>query len=516
MNVGQFLRQAADRTPTRVVLVDPAEPRRDVTAAELDLAARRVASRLAAASVAPGDRVALLGANSVELVAAWFGVIYAGAAVVPLPARATPGEIAGRVGHSGCRAVLHDRASWGLVSEALAAVPSSGPAAVAAAKAIAIAIAIEGAGEHVVPIPRPLSPAPGAPAMILYTSGTTTAAKGAMISHGSLLAHTMALVERELGLGPDDRVLGALPLSHSYGCRMVMLAGLASGATVVLVRRFSARGTLELMAREGVTWVPAVPTMFAAWGAVASPPAVTSVRWCLSAGAPLAEAVRTAAEGVLGAEVRQGYGLTEATFSTLNAPPQPQRAGSVGRAVWGVELRVVDERFVDVPAGERGQLLVRGQNVMAGYLEAPEATAATFHEGWVKTGDVAVLEPDGALRVVDRTKDIILRGGFTVYPAEVEEALHAHPAVAEVAVIGRPDAFYGEEVVAVMVPVGERVAVEEIAAWARERIGGDKLPREYVWTDALPLGPSRKVLKRQVREQVVCGALAMERPCLES
>jgi long-chain acyl-CoA synthetase len=364
--------------------------------------------------------------------------------------------------------------------------------------------------------------------MILYTSGTTGAPRGAAITHASLLAHTAALVEHALGLGPDDRVMGVLPLTHSYGIRMVVLATLHAGASAVLVPRFDAVSTLRLLTAECVTWLPVVPTMLAALAAArwtlgpgpnvhlagrnSEAARFPALRWCLSAGAPLAEDVRVRAEARLGVEVRQGYGLTEATFCTIDAPPVPRTPGSVGRPVPGIEVRIAGADGRDAMPGDTGEVRVRGDNVMRGYVGDDDATQHVIRDGWLHTGDIGRLDVHGALFVVDRTKDLIIRGGNNVYPSEVEDVLARHPDVAEAAVVGRPDAYYGEEIVAVVVlRDGATLDPAALDAHAREHLSPVKVPRELAVVDALPLGPSRKVLKRELREMLAAGKLEVRR-----
>ncbi len=239
----------------------------------------------------------------------------------------------------------------------------------------------------------------------------------------------------------------------------------------------------------------------------ADPP--KSLAWCLSAGAPLADDLRQAAEKRLGCEVRQGYGLTEATFTTVDAPPWKQSPGSVGRPVWGVEVRVVNEDGEDVRPGEPGEVRVRGQNVMAGYLDDDVGTVEAMPGGWLATGDVGMLGGDGVLTIVDRMKDVIIRGGNNVYPSEVEDAIARHPDVAEVAVVGRPDAHYGEEIVAVIVRAeGKDPSAESIVAGLAGEIAEIKHPRELAFVAALPLGPSGKVLKRELRRMIEAGEIS--------
>ncbi|MEM1417190.1 MAG: AMP-binding protein [Myxococcota bacterium] len=491
LHVGALLRQPALRTPDTTALVDADRGERHSYAA-LDAAARRAGAALVRAGVRPGDRVALVAANGPAFVAAWFGVLYAGAAVVPVPILSAPPELAFRLTHARCVALVHDAGCADLAADALRLV--EGPLRTFDASALA------GTGPALATLVDP----PADLAMVLYTSGTTGKAKGAAIGHGSLVAHTAGLVQHVLGLRAVDAVLGVLPLTHSYGIRMAVLAPFYAGGRVVLAGRFDAAESLRVAADEGVAWLPGVPTMFRRWAEVPGVP-WPDLRWCLSAGAPLPAAIRERAEARLGASVRQGYGLTEATFSCIDAPPAEAAPATSGRPVWGVEVRLAG----DPPLGASGEVLVRGQNLMLGYLDDPEGTAAVMDEGWLRTGDVGVFDAAGRLRIVDRLKDLILRGGANVYPSEVEDALQHHPGVRALAVVGRPDPDLGEEVVAVVVPRGRPGPgfAAELDAFARARLARNKVPRELALVDALPLGPSGKVLKRALREGLARGEL---------
>jgi long-chain acyl-CoA synthetase len=477
---GDLLQDAAERLGARTAIVElAAGRRREVGYDALDAGARRVAARLVEAGVGPGDPVALAAGNGCAVVQAWFGILYAGGVVVPVPTVAAPPEVSYRLDHARCAALLFDRDREPLAQRSVAS----------AARAV------------------PLLEIGGA-AMILYTSGTTGTPKGAVISHASLVRHTRGIVARTLDLTSEDRVLGVLPLAHSYGCRMVMLASLVAGCRIVLPSHFDAAQSLQAMVDEEVSWAAAVPTMLAAWARLAPGPQPRSLRWCLSAGAPLAAEIVQRAEARLGAEVRQGFGMTEASFATINAPPDARVIGSVGRPTPGVEIKIEDEGGGTLPPGRDGQILVRGDNAMTGYLHDPAATAEALRGGWMHTGDIGRLDDAGRLWVVDRAKDMIIRGGNNVYPSEVEAVLAAHPDVLEVAVVGRPDAYLGEEIVAIVVPRdGAGLDGAELYAFAAERLSRTKVPREYAIVDALPLGPSRKVLKRTLREQLAAGSV---------
>ncbi|MDH5676280.1 MAG: AMP-binding protein [Myxococcales bacterium] len=504
VSVGQLLRQAALQWPERIGFIERCADTDTVVEfryAELDLRARRAAALLRERGVQRGDAVALVGENGADFVAAYFGALYAGAAVVPTPILSAAAELRYRIEHAGCKAAIFGHRQRELTERALSDLPEGRAVAALSLEALGS----DGASS---PLPYPADTEPGDAAMILYTSGTTGKAKGAAISHASLLTHTTVLAHRALRLGPDDRVLGVLPLTHSYGCRMVMFASLFAGAPCVLMKRFDAEKSLQLMAEHGITWVPAVPTMFAAWGLLPEGPAPGALRWALSAGAPLPAEVVRRGEARLGCEIRQGYGMTEATFATLNAPPDTRVVGSVGRPIWGIEVRVVDEAGQDQEPGRDGEVLVRGHNTMSRYLHDPAATAEVQKDGWVQSGDVGRFDAEGRLYIVDRIKDLIIRGGNNVYPSEVEDALSEHPDIEQVAVIGRPHDYYGEEVVAVVVRRrGSELNAAAVARFARERVARTKVPREVAFVEAMPLGPSGKVLKRTLREQLLAGEL---------
>lgn len=472
--LGQAIHTRLLAEPERVALVAHAatapglsvEPVR-LIAGELDRRARQWAARLT-----PYKRVAIAADNGLPLAVALLGAIYAGVAVVPLYAGTPRADLLARLARFGVDLVLSD-----------------GPLALGDGSTTACwsLSRVEDSD-----LAEPAAVAADAPQFLLQTSGTTGEPRAVVISAGALAGHLMTLAEGPravLGLGREDRVLATLPLAHSFGLRMAFLAPLIAGAEVHVVERFSARGTLEVLATQRITWAPVVPTMLSAWVAVAgaAPP---ELRWVLSAGAPLPDALALQAEARLGCAVRQGYGLTEASFSTLDAPPSPRALGTVGRPVPGVEVRLD-------PAS--GEVQLRGPHLMSGYLDEPEASAAAMPGGWLGTGDLGVWE-GGALRLVDRVKDIILRGGHTIHPAEVEAILVAHPSVAAAAVVGRPHPHLGEEVVAHVVPrPDQEIDPAALTAWSASRLAPYKVPTLFFTEAELPLGPSGKVLKRALR-----------------
>lgn len=479
----------ATRDPERPYLIDGGSPERTLSYAEVDRRAGSVASLLRGRELGSGSRVAIAASHGIGFADAWFGTVYAGCTTLPIAEGSTAPEIAFRLRHSRCSAILADARHADVAEEG-----------VALANAPIEVLHLEDAERHTAGAP-PCDLDSTAVAMLLYTSGTTDRAKCACITHASLIAHTRALASSTIRLDPSDRVLGTLPLTHSYGIRTTLLLPSCAGASTVVAPRFSPKHTLELCADYDVTWLPGVPTMFIAWANETAAPTPRSLRWCMSAGAPLPEDVRARAEERLGAPVRQAYGLTEANLSAVNAPPDDAVSGSCGRPVQGVEIRIAGKDGCDVAEGDRGEVLIRGPNVMAGYLDDPIATNRALRDGWLHTGDIGLVDSEGRLQIVDRSKDLILRGGASIYPAEVEDALAGHPDVLDVAVVGRPDPYYGEVVVAFIVGAGlPRIA--DLDAWARERLAHYKVPVSYARVDALPRGKSGKTLKRRLREQL--------------
>ena len=497
-NVGSFLHRWAEQDPERTGIIDSGRKDLAFSYGELDRQASRLASHLRERGLNPGDRVAICTANGLDFVAAWFGAVYAGCVTLPIPEMSTEHEIAFRLQHADCKALLTD-------AEHSTVALASKERARNSSEVLLVEEAISEAKDEI----APREVLPDSLAMLLYTSGTTGAAKGVCITHQSLGAHTQSLVDKTLHLTEDDRILGTLPLTHSYGIRMTLLAPFYAGASTVFVPRFSPSRTLELCTRHRITWIPGVPTMFVAWANEDSQPTPASLRWCMSAGAPLVEDVRLRAEARLGAPVRQGYGLTEANLTAINAPPDRAVPGSSGKPVAGVELRIADDFGEELADGAHGEVLVRGHNVMAGYLDDRLATAHVMRGDWLHTGDIGFIDDEGRLMIADRSKDLILRGGASIYPSEIEQVLARHLAIDDVAVVGQPDDYYGEEIVAVVVRAGD-VTGRELDELAREQLAAYKVPRRYAFVETLPRGASGKTLKRRLRDQLVSGEIRAE------
>jgi long-chain acyl-CoA synthetase len=345
-------------------------------------------------------------------------------------------------------------------------------------------------------------------AVVLYTSGTTGKPKGAVLSQNNLVLNATIAVKDLFGGTKEDVLLACLPLFHSFGQTCVMNAGFRVGSTLVMMPRFEGEAALELMIEHQVTVFTGVPTMYIALLEAAKkrqdrPP----LRVGHSGGASLPLAVLEAWEKEFGATVYEGYGLSETSpVASFNQDDFGRKPGTVGRGIWGVELEIaapdIEERIELLPTGELGEIVIRGHAVFKGYLNNPEATRAAIVEGWFRSGDLGTKDEDGFITIVDRKKDMILRGGFNVYPREVEEVLMRHPAIKQVAVIGVPHETHGEEIVAVIVRDDEVEASEEaIICWSQEHLARYKYPRHITYIDAMPLGPSGKVLKRELRDR---------------
>jgi len=460
--------------------------------------ARRVAAALAERGVGVGDRVALLAPNVPEFVYAYFGIQAIGAVVVPIPTLLGSAEAAYLLRHSGARLLLrHD--SFAQIGDP-------------AATEVGIdSLSLTGLGDGLEPVRSYVPRRADDLAVVFYTSGTTGKPKGAMLTHLNMVMNaTVAAFDSHADEDHDDQaIMACLPLFHAYGQSSAMNASFRAGRRLVLQARFDAAAAIDLMVREKVTLFLGVPTMYVQLlkAAQEAPAMPQHLRTAVSGGASLPVAVLEAFEKTFGVEILEGYGLSETSpTATVNQRSFGAQAGTVGHPIWGVQVDVADPSLSDrielLPPGELGEIVVSGHNVFAGYLDDPEATARAVVDGWFRTGDLGTRDETGRITIVDRLKDLVIRGGFNVYPREVEEVLARHPAVAQVAVIGIPDPEAGEEVCAVVVPAaGASIVPDELIAYAREHLAKHKYPRVVHVVDELPLGPSMKVLKRELRQQ---------------
>ena len=491
-NLSSLLERAAAAQPDHIAL------RMDdltLTYARLREAAGRMSALLAAHGVRPGDRVGIMLPNVPAFPISFYGALAAGAVVVPMNPLLKSREIAYYLGDSGARVVL----AWHA---------AAGEAAKGAADAGAEAIAVETpdlAGSL-----AEFVPATGDPgrhdqddAVILYTSGTTGRPKGAELTHAGLVRNAEITARTLLKNHAGDVTMGCLPLFHVFGLTCGLNAAVAAAGTLTLLPRFDPARALEIIQRDKVTIFEGVPTMYAAMLHLpqADPAMAATLRVCVSGGASLPVEILRGFEEKFGCMILEGYGLSETSpVASFNHPDKVRKPGSIGTPIEGVEMRLVDDLGQTVPGGEIGEIAIRGHNVMKGYWNKPEATAEAIADGWFRTGDMARVDSDGYYYIVDRKKDLIIRGGYNVYPREIEEVLHEHPAVTEVAVIGIPHPDLGEEVgAAVALKPGASATPEELRAFARDRVAAYKYPRRVWLVDSLPKGPTGKILRREVQ-----------------
>jgi acyl-CoA synthetase (AMP-forming)/AMP-acid ligase II len=499
MRVHDLVRAAAQGEPAKIAVHDGEA---GLTYADLAREAAAVAGDLAAAGVTPGDRVGLLLPNVLDFAVAYYGALVAGAAAVPLNTRLTPQELDYIVRDAALAALVAHPDHWATVEAIRPALRGLRRLYAAGADAPSGAVPFARA-RAAAPLGHPRDPVDDL-AQILYTSGTTGLPKGALMSHGNVLFNARAC-ERCIGYRAADTTLVAVPLFHVTGLNTQLVALHAVGGTVALLREYRRDRFLARLEADRVTAAVAVPTIFTL---LLIDPALaradlSALRLVAYGGAPVApETVRQLAE-TLGVAQMNLYGLTETSSLTTVLPSADalRKLGSVGRPVPGVSVRVVDESGLDLPAGEPGELLVSGPNIVAGYFRKPEATAAAIRDGWLRTGDVARLDDEGYVFVVDRKKDLINRGGEKIFCIEVEAVLNAHPAVLESAVVARPDPVFGETVRAVCVlRPGASATPDEIVDFCRPRLARFKLPAEVRFLPELPRNPGGKVIKARLRD----------------
>lgn len=504
LNLAVLLEQSARRNPAKVAVVfDDVKLRY----AELNGAANTIANGLRALGIEQGDKVALLLPNTPHFVLCYFAILKLGATVVPLNVLLKQNEIAYHLADSNAVALI----AWeGFLTEAgpgAQATPTCRNLIVAQAPGSTTTLPDGATPLDALLADNPptfdtVQTMPDDTAVILYTSGTTGRPKGAELTHFNMFFNAYISAEKVMVLPESTVALVALPLFHSFGQTCVMNAVLYMGGTITMLPRFEPQRALEVMQRDRVTYFAGVPTMYFY---LLNFPNTDSYDLCLtncsSGGASMPVEVMHAFNAKYGVKILEGYGLSEtspvASFNHLDREPKP---GSIGTPIWGVELHCVDDKGQDVPQGELGEIVIRGHNVMKGYYKRPDATAEAVRGGWFYTGDVAYIDEEGYLFIKDRVKDLILRGGFNVYPREVEEVLYGHPAIAEAAVLGMPDQALGEEIRAVVVlKTGQTAEASEIMAYCKERLAAYKYPRSVEFRDALPKTATGKILKRELR-----------------
>ena len=466
-------------------------------------AAGKIANVLTRLGVAPGDRVVVMLPNCPEVLQAYGGILRTGAVIVPVIFLLGEREVGHILADSEAKVVITSRDMLWKVEPQMGVLPTLGSV-----------LLVDGGGGRMLSLAEEMASAPEAfttveragtdLAVILYTSGTTGVPKGVALSHDNLESNARAAASLS-ELGREDWGVAVLPLSHSYGLT-VMNAGHLLGSRAVLLRWFNPDAVLEAIEAFKAVSMAGVPTMYVYL--LNYPDAgrfdTRSMRAWGSGAAPLPVEIVAPFEEKFGGKLLEGYGLTEASpVVSAHRLSGVRKLGSVGQTIPGVRVSIQDDAGRMLPADELGEVCVSGPNVMVGYYKNPEETARTIRDGWLHTGDMGRLDADGFLYIVERKKDLIIRGGFNIYPREVEEALYAFGKAAEAAVIGVPDPLMGEDVLAfVVLKDGETATEEEVMAFCATRLARFKCPKQVRFVDSLPKSPVGKILRKELRSRV--------------
>jgi long-chain acyl-CoA synthetase len=513
LNLAVLLEDSAKRYPTRdaFVFMDT-----HLSYAQANGAANQVANGLKAMGIQAGDKIALSCLNLPYFPMLYFGILKAGGVVVPLSVLLKQEEVAYHLDDSDAKAYFCFLGAPGLpmLEEGYAGFQQADKckdfivitAKLTDPSPIADTQTMGKLMEGQAPTIETAATSAEDTAVIIYTSGTTGQPKGAELTHSNLLLNAL-LSSNLYESSPQDTFLTVLPLFHIFAMTVLMNCGIYRGVTNVLLPRFDAETVLSLMQQHKVTVFAGVPTMY--WGllnykneAIDMASISDTLKNCLSGGASLPVTVLEGFEAKFKVKILEGYGMSEGSpVVTFNQREIGRKPGSVGTPAWGIEVKIVDEQDKELPAGEKGELVYRGHNVMKGYYNQPEETAKTIVNGWLHSGDIGVKDEDGFFYIVDRTKDMVIRGGLNVYPREVEDVMMKHEAVSMVAVIGIPDEEYGEEIKAcVVLEDGKQVSEGELMAWTKENIAAYKYPRVIEFLAALPQSATGKILKKELRK----------------
>jgi long-chain acyl-CoA synthetase len=482
-----------------------------VTYDRLNEGAARVAGLLASRGLRPGDRVGIMLPNVPYFGFVYYGILRAGGIVVPMNVLLKAREVSFYLSDSGARHIF----AWhGFAAEAEAGAREAGAETIPVSPGEFERLLADAPREEC-DVEREDSDT----AVILYTSGTTGSPKGAELTHANMVANARGSTEL-MRVTERDVIFGALPLFHSFGQTCCLNNSVHSGACLTMIPRFTPDQALEVIQRDRVTVFEGVPTMY---HAMLNHPGrerydVSSLRTCVSGGSALPVEVMRSFEDAFACVIIEGYGLSETSpVASFNHLDRERKPGSIGIPIRGVEMKVIDDAGNDLPTGEVGEIAIRGHNVMKGYWNKPEATAEVLADGWFRTGDLARVDEDGYFFIVDRKKDMIIRGGYNVYPREIEEVLYEQPAVLEAAVIAVPDEAMGEEVgAAVVLRPGQAADADDIRSYVKQRLAAYKYPRHVWFVDELPKGPTGKILKREILVPDLAGESRPELAARES
>jgi long-chain acyl-CoA synthetase len=502
-NLAIMLRESADAHPDKPLMhINELS----FSYAQTDEISGRIASSLLGLGLERGDKVAVQLPNLPQFLFTYFGILKAGLVMVPLNPLLKAPEVAFHLRDSDAKLLVTFEM---FADEAFKGATEAGGVTTYVVNMPGNDVRPEGTKHYdelyfaddtrdIVPLGSDDT------AVLLYTSGTTGKPKGAELTHFQLFMNCTT-AGNLFGFADDDIGLAVLPFFHVFGLSSVLNINVRFGGTMVLVPRFEMEPVVDAIEKHRVTIFLGVPTMyFALLGMDLAGRDLSSLRVGVSGGAPIpGETIKAFEDKFPGVVILEGYGLSEsASTTTFNVSAEERKVLSIGKPIWGVEVKVVDENDKQLPPGEEhvGEIVIRGHNIMKGYYKSPEATAETMRGGWFHSGDLGYADDDGFLFIVDRKKDLVIRGGYNVYPREIEEVLYAHPSIAEAAVIGKPDDKLGEEVVAVVtLKAGASVTPEEVIGYCKERLAAYKYPREVRIVDALPMGPTGKILKKELR-----------------
>ena len=498
LNVGELLERRAEAAPEKVFLYSEEDGRR-YSYAEFDAAVHRAARMLAARGIKKGDAVALLMPNSVEYIIGYFACFKLGALAGPVNSLLKSQEMAFVIADSEAKALLINSEFLPRVESIREVLPDLRHVIEFNNEAEATAEFAQGALPDVV-IDCDTE------AIIIYTSGTTGKPKGCLLTHGNLIANARQIAGW-LRFTAADCLLTVMPLFHMNAVSVTTMTPLYAGASTVISPKFSASRFWQIISDYGVTSFGSVATMLSMLlktypEGVPAGLKTEQLRFAMCGSAPVPAEVLKKFEETFNCLVIEGYGLSESTCrSTFNPPDERRRPGSCGMSI-GNEMKVVDDDDREVPDGELGEIVLRGENILKGYYKNEEATERAFRGGWFHTGDVGYKDRDGFFYIVDRKSDMIIRGGENIYPREIDEVLYSHQAVAAAATIGVPDTLYGEEVAAfVVLKEGAHVMEEDIINYCRERLADYKCPKSVRFVTDIPKGPTGKLLKRELARQ---------------
>jgi long-chain acyl-CoA synthetase len=500
MNLVELAEQNYTRFGERVSMIFED---RGYTNLEMLRLSKKLANGLKDLGVGPGDKVVVMLLNCPEVLISYQGILRAGGIIVPVLFLLGQREITHIVRNSESVAVITSKDLLDRIDKNRDAIETLKHVIVVEDENIPGTIRfwdlVGGCSEGTIPIQIREDDL----AVILYTAGTTGTPKGVMLNHRNLYANAVSCSSM-VDVNPEDVALAVLPLSHSYGLT-VMNTGYLFGNKAVMMRWFDTEETFRLIERYKVTGFAGVPAMFAMM--LNSPEAdkydLSSLERCACGSAPLPVEILRGFQEKFDCTIREGYGLSEAApVVSGHYPNRPQKPGSIGQPIPGVEVKLVDKKNRSVPPGQIGELLVKGPTVSPGYYKLPEETAGTFRKGWLYTGDMARMDEEGYLYIVERKKDLIIRGGFNIYPRDVEEVLYEHSAVMDAAVIGVPDPVMGEEVKAfVVLRDGQSASEQHIIDHCQEQLGKYKCPRCVEFIDTMPRNPIGKILRKELRQR---------------